>query len=160
VGEPLPRIDAHGVTCLAAPEVAFDALWHVVRRSFDGRAASTYARAVRCEPSASSATSTPVVGSTTLVGFAVTAVERPSTLTIAGRHHFARYELAFRVEPAHGGGSRIEATTYADFPGRLGALYRALVLGTRIHVLVTRRMLRGVARAADRRAREQPTDIT
>jgi hypothetical protein len=143
----LPRIDSHAVICAAGPDAAFDSLWDVLRRSLDGAAASAYARAVRCEPRVAAATSRPVAGLTTLVGFAVTNVDRPRALTIAGRHHFARYEIEFSVEPAAGVGSCIEATTFASFPGRLGAVYRTLVLGTRIHVLITRRMLRVVVDA-------------
>lgn len=137
---------------MASADVAFESLWCVLRSSFDGRATTAYARLIRCEPCAVSHAREPEPGVTTVVGFAVTHAERPRELTIAGRHHFSRHELQFTVDPVEAGRSIITATTFASFPGPLGRLYRALVLGSRIHVLVTRRMLRAAASSAERQA--------
>jgi hypothetical protein len=40
----------------------------------------------------------------------------------------------------------LTATTRAAFPGARGQAYRALVIGTRAHVLATRHMLHAVRR--------------
>jgi hypothetical protein len=42
--------------------------------------------------------------------------------------------------------SRLRAETHAAFPGLLGRLYRAAVIGSGGHRLVTRRLLRQIAR--------------
>ena len=44
-------------------------------------------------------------------------------------------------------GDRLRARTHAAFPGILGRLYRAAVIGSGGHRLMTRRLLRQVARA-------------
>ena len=45
---------------------------------------------------------------------------------------------------------RLGAEIRAEFPGAAGTAYRALVIGTRGHVLVTRSFLRSVRRRAER----------
>lgn len=82
-------------------------------------------------------------------GFRVTRSSPPSRLVFAGRHPFSVYELDVRVEPAEGG-SRLSAETRAAFPGPHGHLYRLLVVGSGGHRLVVRRMLRRIARRAER----------
>lgn len=52
------------------------------------------------------------------------------------------------LRDAPGGGTLLRATTYAEFPGLRGRGYRALVIGSRLHVVATRGMLRSVARAS------------
>ena len=42
------------------------------------------------------------------------------------------------------------AETRAEFPHLKGAIYKGLVIGTRMHVLATRRILAGVKRNAER----------
>lgn len=64
-------------------------------------------------------------------------------LALRGRHRFANYALTFVVE-----GDRLIARTHAEFPGILGRLYRAAVIGSGGHRIVTRRLLKQVARGA------------
>ena len=71
-----------------------------------------------------------------------------------GRHRFARYELTFRVDPLDDGTCRVRARTSASFPGLRGRAYRALVIGTRGHVLVVRRMLGATRHRAERTPRQ------
>jgi hypothetical protein len=68
---------------------------------------------------------------------------------LEGRHRYSRYSLAFEIEP-RGTGSKIRAVTHADFPGLRGAMYRALVVESGGHRIVTRRILRSIARRAER----------
>jgi hypothetical protein len=60
------------------------------------------------------------------------------------------YLLSFRLEEAGPGRTRLVAETRAAFPGLKGSIYRALVIGTRMHVVVTRRILTATKRRAER----------
>jgi hypothetical protein len=82
------------------------------------------------------------------VGFRVETTRPPRELGLAGRHRFSEYRLTFLVEPPDDDRSRVRAVTHARFPGLHGEVYRTLVIRSRIHVLVTRRMLNGVAQRA------------
>jgi hypothetical protein len=73
-----------------------------------------------------------------------------SELALAGRHRFSVYLLSFRLEDAGSGRTRLVAETRAAFPGLKGSVYRALVIGTRMHVVVTRRILSATKRRAER----------
>lgn len=84
-------------------------------------------------------------------GFAVASSVPGERLELAGRHRFSRYELVFELTDAGDGtATRLHGLTYAVFPGLHGRLYRALVIGTRLHVVATRRMMGAVARIATR----------
>jgi hypothetical protein len=78
-----------------------------------------------------------------LAGFRVTESEPGRRLVLRGRHRFAIYALTFVVD-----GGSLRARTDAAFPGLLGRLYRAAVIGSGGHPLVARRLLRRVATAA------------
>ena len=78
-------------------------------------------------------------------------------LSLAGRHHFSRYRLDFELRDIPGGGTRVQARSYAAFPGLHGRTYRALVIGTGLHVVATKHMLRGIRGAVVRAtAGDQP----
>ena len=81
-------------------------------------------------------------------GFAVAESVEPRRIILVGRHRFSRYRLAFELSDAPGGGTVIHARSYAAFPGLHGRAYRALVVGTRLHVMATRYMLRAIRAAA------------
>jgi hypothetical protein len=148
--EDLPHVDEHEVDVDAAPADAWSALTAVLHDTFATPAARAVAVALGCEPSAVSAWDRPDVGST-VPGFRVVAAEPPSLLVVSGRHRFSRYGIVFRLEPA-GSGARVRAETRAAFPGPAGALYRRAVIGTGGHAVATTHLLRGAARAAERRA--------
>jgi len=78
-----------------------------------------------------------------LPGFSVVASEPPSRLTLEGRHRFARYRLTLLLDE-----DRLRAQTHAAFPGVAGRLYRAAVIGSGAHRVVTRRLLRKVVSRA------------
>jgi hypothetical protein len=75
-------------------------------------------------------------------GFRVTESTPPAKLVLEGRHPFSRYALVFLIEPRAGGGACAVAQTWAAFPGVAGSVYRALVIGSGIHAVLVRRMLR------------------
>ncbi|ACZ29172.1 hypothetical protein Xcel_0132 [Xylanimonas cellulosilytica DSM 15894] len=74
-------------------------------------------------------------------GFHVAESVPGALLALEGAHRFSRYRLTFLLA-ADGAGTRVTARTHAAFPGVRGALYRGAVVGTGLHVVVTRRMLR------------------
>jgi hypothetical protein len=85
----------------------------------------------------------------TLSYFGVGAGDPPRELILIGAHRFSRYALTFRLDDL-GGRTRLRAETRAEFPGAKGGVYRALVIGTRIHVLATRGMLDRIKAGAER----------
>jgi hypothetical protein len=140
----LPYVDEHALAVAASPEETWEALQAVTERSFGEGAAPQLARLLGCEDES---------------GFHVAGSEPGRELALAGRHRFSRYALIFRLDASPAGGSRLRAETRAEFPGAKGAVYRALVIGSRGHVLATRRLLGAVKRRAERggaRRAEEP----
>jgi hypothetical protein len=129
----LPYVDQHALT-IAAPRAA---VW----AALEGYIADTLG-----------ATKMPllgrVLGTDPPSGFGVAQREPERRLALAGRHRFSRYRLVFELadESDDGEGTVLRALTYAMFPGAHGRAYRMLVIGTRLHVLATRGILRAVAR--------------
>jgi hypothetical protein len=146
--EALPHIDEHGTLVLAPVPHTWDALMPVVRESFQGFAATRMARLLGC---AHTETSGPIdrIGST-IPGFIVARVVEPAVLALEGQHRFSRYGLIFSLEPTRDEQTLLRAETRAEFPGLKGGIYRALVIGTRGHVLVVKHLLAGVRRRAER----------
>lgn len=144
----LPYLDEHEVAAAASPEEVWAALPGVLRDAFDRSRAHRLARILGCEERARSGEPEPTPGPT-LAGFRVARADPPRGIALEGRHRFSRYRLAFEIEPA-GPGARIRAVTHAEFPGVRGALYRAMVVGSGGHRIVTTRILRSIARRAER----------
>lgn len=153
----LPYVDEHAVAVAAGVEDTWAALLRVAAGSFEGGPTPRVARALGCEDTAA-AGPRPLAAGATIPGFHVAvarapdeaAAGEPAELALAGRHRFSRYALIFRVDSVSGGGSRLRAETRAEFPGLKGAVYRTLVIRTRGHVLVTRRILGAAKRRAER----------
>lgn len=144
----LPFVDEHSTPIAAPPERVWDALTAVVGSSFGSRLGGAYARLIGAEH-------TGVAGSaglsgSTIAGFQVARAEPPRELVLEGAHRFSRYRLAFVIEPQPESGSRLRAITHAEFPGAAGRVYRAAVIGSRGHVVITHRMLGAVRRRAER----------
>ena len=123
-----PYVDEHATMLDVPPERA----WPVVRAYVDERLAAAAASPV-----------TRLLGTRPRAGFEITAEEPPTRLTLSGRHRFSRYVLDVRLLPA-AAGTRVSARTYAEFPGPRGLGYRLLVIGTGLHVVATRGLLRGL----------------
>jgi len=137
--EPLPYIDEHSQRVDAPVDVVWSALLKFLHRGMGGSV--PLARLLGCEPAQGTATFTGQPGET-VPGFRIAEAEPGRRLVLRGRHRFANYALTFVLD-----GGRLRAQTHAEFPGVLGRLYRAAVIGSGGHRLVTRRMLRLVARA-------------
>ena len=89
-----------------------------------------------------------ILGHDPPAGFEVEREIPGEQLDMAGRHRFSRYRLVFELADAADNETRLSARTYAEFPGLHGRVYRALVIGTRLHVLATNQILRSIRRAA------------
>jgi len=138
--ERLPYIDEHAMRIGAPRDRVWIALTEVLRR--ETRGGDGLARVLGCDP----AHGTPRFDGTpgqTIPGFRVAEAEPGRRLALRGCHRYSDYQLTFLLEDG-----RLRAQTHAAFPGVLGRLYRAAVIGTRGHRLVTRRLLRQVARRA------------
>jgi hypothetical protein len=146
--EELPLLDEHVVRTSAEPDRVWRALPAAIAGAFAQSRGGGLARLLGCRDDGDGARFVAVEG-TTVPGFRVERVEAPRELELGGRHRFARYTLTFRIEP-RAGGSSIHAETRAEFPGVHGAVYRALVVGSGGHRIVTRRILRSIARRAER----------
>lgn len=145
----LPRIDEHSAQIAAGAGETWAALLRVVEGSVAARRAPGFARALGCADTAAAGPRPLAVGST-IPGFHVATADEPRELALRGRHRFSDYSLVFRLDDLGERGTRLRAETRAEFPGLRGSLYRALVIGTRGHVLVTRRLLGATRRRAER----------
>lgn len=122
--ERLPYIDEHAITVAANRDDTWSALLNVVCRN-------------------------PRDPATVPAGFVLDEARRPERFALKGRHPFAAYRWVFELDPL-AEGTRLRAATWAAFPGVHGSVYRALVIGTGGHGVVTRWTLRRIARAAER----------
>jgi hypothetical protein len=147
--ERLPHVDEHSLVVEAGREKTWEALGRVAEGTVSSGAAPRFARIVGCADTAA-AGPRPLAEGSALPGFHVDVADEPSELALVGSHRFSDYALIFRLDELDGGRTRVRAETRAAFPHLKGAVYRALVIGTRLHVLATRRMLAGVKRNAER----------
>lgn len=122
-------VDEHTTTLVGAPA----AVWPQLRTYVDDWLARTGQSRV-----------TRLLGTRPPAGFEVAEADEPHRLTLAGRHRFSRYVLDLRLTDVGDGTTTASAATYADFPGPHGFAYRTLVIRSGLHVLATRRLLRGL----------------
>jgi len=146
----LPFIDRHSVGVNAHLETTWEALESVLIRSLGSRSSGLAARALGCADTATP-DGEPLSEGSTIPGFRVLTSRPSRELKLAGKDHFSRYELIFRLAPTGTGRTELSADTRAVFPGLKGTLFRGLVIGTRAHVLVMRRLLRAVKQRAESR---------
>jgi hypothetical protein len=133
VPEPdLPFVDEHAVDIRESQDVVWSAVEQYARGLGFGRR----------NPLAV------VLGTKPRAGFRVAESVPGERLALEGRHHFSRYRLVFELGPTSAAGIRLSAKTYAEFPGIRGRTYRALVIGSRGHAVLTSQMVRSIARRA------------
>lgn len=145
--EDLPRIDEHSIVVAAPQTAAWEALIPVLRRAFGGPLPARVARGLGCRETAT--TGDPRHPGATLPGFVVARAVPPTLYALLGAHRFARYALVLSIDSLEPKRSLVRAETRADFPGLSGRAYRALVIGTRGHAVVVRRLLAAVRRRAE-----------
>ena len=146
--ESLPFVDEHSVTVDAPGDAIWRALTETLRELGDSAPGRAAVRALECEPS--QRRGSPARIGSTIPGFIVARAVPPAVLALMGEHRFSRYALVFRITEREGTAALLSAETRAEFPGLAGRLYRLAVIGSRGHVLATRRILRGVRRRAER----------
>jgi hypothetical protein len=142
-------VDEHATEVAAPPARVWEALLRAVEAVVSGPAAPRYARLVGCADTKAGGPR-PLAEGSTVPGFHVAAATAPRELALAGSHRFSDYVLTFRLDDLGGGRTRVRAETRAEFPGLKGRAYRALVIGTRMHVLATNRIIGAVRRRAER----------
>lgn len=147
--ELLPHVDEHATIVAASLERTWEAMLRVSEGFVSGPGAPQFARLVGCVDLAAAGPRPLEVGSA-FTGFHVATLEPQRELGLAGSHHFSNYALVFHLDRLDDGSTRLRAETRAEFPGLKGGAYRALVIGTRLHVLATRRVLDAVKRNAER----------
>lgn len=143
----LPHLDEHVALIEANPSAVWQALLHVLADFGTRTGASAVARLVGCADQAESGPR-PLAPGATIPGFHVASARPGRELILAGRHRFARYELAFRIEPLDDGRSLLRAESRAAFPGVLGGAYRRLIMSFGLHVRAVRSMLASIQRTA------------
>lgn len=148
--ESLPYVDEHSTAIASSPEGVWEALVEVTVGATSGRLGPRVARTLGCFYTERSG-ARGRIGST-IPGFVVTRSVKPAVLALMGEHRFSRYALIFRIAetPLEPEPVLLSAETRAEFPGRKGSLYRAAVIRTRGHVLVTNSILRSVKKKAER----------
>jgi hypothetical protein len=129
----LPFIDSHRLEVHAPLEQAWAALSTLARRLAERPAPRAFVSLWHLDPPG---------------GFAIQS-SSSDRIALAGRHRFARYELAFELHPTESG-VEVHARTSAEFPGAAGRVYRALVIGSGGHGVAVRSMLRRIRQAAER----------
>lgn len=147
----LPPIDEHSIEIDASAEAAWASLFPILSKSLDSSMSRRYARWVDCRDLEASGDLHHPGG--TLPGFVVARAIAPVMLALMGRHRYSTYALVFRIDLLPGQRCRVRAETRATFHGRKGKLYKTMVIGSRGHVFVSRRMLRSLRRRAERRAK-------
>lgn len=146
----LPPIDEYSVEIDAPAEAAWAALFPTLARSLDGRPQRRLASWLRCRDQIAKGDLRHPGGA--LPGFVVARSVAPVMLALMGENRFSSYALVFRIDLLPGQRCRVRAETRATFPGASGRLYKLGVLGTRLHVVGVRRMLRTLRKQAEKRA--------
>lgn len=127
----LPFLDEHVLAVDAPRDTVWAALEHQTASLGDER----FGRLLAAEPRR---------------GFMLAEREPLRRVALVGRHRFARYRLEFVLDDGPTGGTLVRARSFAAFPGVRGRIYRALVVGTRLHVLATRGILHAIGRRSRR----------
>jgi hypothetical protein len=147
--ELLPYVDEHSLVVDAGREATWEALLRTPEAFVSGPATPRLARLLGTADTAASGPR-PLAAGSAFPGFHVVGAVAQEELALAGSHRFSDYALIFRLEDLDGERTRVRAETRAEFPGLRGSIYRALVIGTRLHVLATGRVLAAVKRRAER----------
>lgn len=145
--EGLPPIDEHSIEVSASSQATWEALFPGLE-GFDGPLSRRIARALGCAQLETSGDLRHPGG--TVPGFVVARAIPSVLVALLGAHRFSRYALVFRIDRLSDGRCRLRAETRAEFPGLAGRAYRAAVIGTRVHRLVVRRLLRATRGRAER----------
>lgn len=156
MAEALRGIDTHERVVDADPWVVWTSISEVLG-SEAGWLTRLGARALGCRHVRESGPRPLTVGST-MCGFRVSRADAPRELALEGAHRFSEYALILRISEDESRRTRLAAETRAIFPGRGGRLYRAAVIGSRVHAVAMARLLRAIKGRAERLARTESLD--
>jgi len=129
----LPYIDEHTLRIDAPRDVVWSALQRYVEAMLTANERNPLLAPLGLQPRA---------------GFDVAESVEPQRLELAGQHRFSHYRLVFELTDDQASATRLHAHSYGTFPGLHGGVYRALVIGTRMHVVATNYLLRGIRAVA------------
>ena len=147
--EQLPYIDEHSITIDATRERVWSVLVHALRKDFGGGASAPLTRLLGVAPAETRGNWRGTLHpEDALPGFALAEIHPSERLELRGRHRFSSYALVFELDAIGAARCTLRAQTWAEFPGPIGRVYRALVIGSGGHRLIVRRLLRNVARHA------------
>jgi hypothetical protein len=144
----LPSVGERSVEIEAPPKVVWEALLAVLPKALSAPGATPLARLLGSD--ADSRTGAAGAEGSTLPGFEVLRSEPPVLLALAGQHHFARYELLFRVEELGRGRSRLIAESFGLFPRAHGRAFRALTVTSGAGTVALAVLLAAVRRRVER----------
>lgn len=140
----LPFIDAYEERVEAAPVETWAALERTLRHRLSGTPPSLFVKAWNLQPREHRGSwQRGIELSSAVPGFEVSELIPRERLVLSGRHRFSRYAAVFILDD-EGDETLLRVETWAVFPGLAGRAYRAMVIGTRMHRLVTLGLLRGV----------------
>jgi hypothetical protein len=143
----LPSVNEISVEVKADAIRTWEALIATIPRLFDTRRARRVAPLLGCAHT--EAAGDPSVIGSALPGFVVARSVRPAMLALLGQHRYSRYALVFTVDDLGGGRSRITAETRAEYPGRAGGLFGALLVRSRGQLTAVNRILESVRKRAE-----------
>jgi hypothetical protein len=143
----LPFIDVHARPVRARAEDVWTAMVTVLRRTM--RNGGRLVWMLRGDPAGGSEEFSGRVGET-VPGFRVAESAPHHRLALRGHHRFSSYALTLTFD-----GHALRAESRAAFPGTLGRVYRAVVVGSGAHRVVVRGLLERVARAAEAHRRSR-----
>jgi hypothetical protein len=128
-----PYVDEHHLTI----DESRDLVWAALHRYVDSALVGSQGSLLKS-----------VLGTVPRSGFGVAREVPGQQIELSGRHRFSRYRLVFELTDTGEGETVLSAKTYAEFPGLHGRVYRALVIGSRAHVVAVQGMLRAIRRGA------------
>lgn len=143
----LPYVDTHHVEVAAPATVVWRAVGDCLPHDTATRLGATILGTV---PARAHRDRLEVGGS--VPGFEVVEAVAGERMVLAGRHRFSEYTLTFELRD-EGSTTRLSALTHARFPKLRGRAYRALVIGSGAHRVLTRRWLDRIRRTAEARVR-------
>ncbi len=144
----LPSVDERSTDVDSSAERVWEALLATLPSALGVRGAAPLARLLGCD--VDTFDGSPADPGSTLPGFEVAHSEPPSLLVLSGQHHFARYEIEFRIESVGRGRSRLNASTLAAFPRAHGRAWRLAFVKTGGYGAAVGMLLTAVRRRAER----------
>ena len=144
----LPSVDERTTDIAVPAEQVWDALVATLPAALGVRGSARVARVLGSDTH--ELTGESAKPGSTLPGFEVLHARPPSLLVLTGQHHFARYELVFRIEAVGQARTRLNASTLAHFPRAHGRAWHLLFVRSGGYGAAVGTLLGAVRRRAER----------